>query len=345
MAKQLTRNDVALAAGVAPSTVSRALTGSPLLPASTIAHVRKIASEIGYHPNRLASQLASNKSFTVGFVVPETQGKRGPFQIAYYANLLDAAVREAEKFGFMISIHSVPYNNSSVVKIKQLFDSRSIDGVIVNGLSLKNSMLTHLVKSKVPFVTVGYHEKNFAYPMINCQPLNALQTMVKVLEQKKYQEIIYVSGNIQFYDGVLQKEDLLKALKGSSIKLCQEFAGDFSRKSGYLAAIEIFKNEISKKTVVFLANDLMAAGFYRYAYEHQIAIPNKIGVIGSDDEVISRTLFPELATIRQPRLEMGAVSVRELLALIKRSGDKIVSDELSVVSEDLPCEFVERGSI
>ena len=258
---------------------------------------------------------------------------------------VSTALLEAEKFGFMISIHSVPYNNSSVVKIKQLFDSRSIDGVIVNGLSLKNSMLTHLVKSKVPFVTVGYHEKNFAYPMINCQPLNALQTMVKVLEQKKYQEIIYVSGNIQFYDGVLQKEDLLKALKGSSIKLCQEFAGDFSRKSGYLAAIEIFKNEISKKTVVFLANDLMAAGFYRYAYEHQIAIPNKIGVIGSDDEVISRTLFPELATIRQPRLEMGAVSVRELLALIKRSGDKIVSDELSVVSEDLPCEFVERGSI
>ena len=337
LAKQLTRKDVALVAGVAPSTVSRALAGSPLLPISTIEHVRRIANEIGYRPNRLGSQLASNKSFTIGFVVPEMRGKRGPFQMGYYASLLDATVTEAEKFGFTISIHAIPYHINFISKIKQIFDSRSIDGLIVSGLALNSRMLGPLLKSKIPFVTVGYQHHNLDFPMINFQPLDAIKSMVKILEKKKYQEIIFVSGDMQFYDAIKQKEDFHLVLQGSVIRLRQEITGNFSRKSGYLAAREIFKNDLVKKTAVFLANDKMAIGFYRYAYEHQISIPQKIGVIGCDDEEISRIVFPELATIRQPRAEMGGVSVRSLIALLK--GDGTLSNEY------LPCEFVERESI
>ncbi len=337
MAKQLTRNDVALAAGVAPSTVSRALSGSPLLPLATIEHVQKIATELGYRPNRLASQLASNKSFTLGFVVPEIEGRRGPFQIAYYATLLDSAVREAEKVGFTISIHTLPYNEKSVDRIKALFDSRAIDGVIVSGLPLKNHMLDSLIHSKIPFVLIGYQNQENEFPIINCRPLKAMQAMLKILEEKGYQEMIYVSGNKKFYDSQLQKADLKKALKSSSIQLVKESAGDYSRKSGYTAAATIFEKTLTKKTVVFLANDSMAAGFYKYAYEHQIAIPQTIGVIGSDDEMISKTLFPELATIRQPRAEMGSVSVKELLAHIKGKSE--------LKNEFLTSEFINRASI
>lgn len=337
MGKRLTRKDVAIAAGVAPSTVSRALTGSPLLPASTIEHVRNIAEKIGYRPNRLAKHLASNKSYSIGFVVPEMIGNRGPFQIAYYANLLDASVREAEKFGFTISIYTVPYSSNSITRIKELYDSRGLDGIIISGLSLNNRVINPLIKTKVPFVAIGYQRQKSDFPIINCRPIKALQEMIKILEDKKYQEMIFVSGDLQFYDGVLQKEDLENVIKNSSIKLIKQLAGDYSRKSGYSAAIEIFKRKLTKKTAVFLANDSMAAGFYRYAYEHQISIPKTVGVIGSDNEVISKTLFPELATIRQPRTEMGEASVRELIALLNgKSGFK---------NEFLLSEFIERGSI
>lgn len=338
MSRQLTRNDVAIAAGVAPSTVSRALTGSPLLPQATIDHVRKIADEIGYKPNRLASQLASNKSFTIGFVVPELQKRRGPFQVGYFADLLDATVREGEKSDFRICIHTISYNDlASASKLNQLYQSKSFDGLIINGISLQNNLLSQLLELKIPFITVGYFHESLAFPMINCRSLLAFQAMFKVLEYKGYQEIIFVSGDMQFYDGVSQKKDFFQALQGSNIKLSQELVGDFSRKSGYQAAEQILKMERKKKTAVFLANDLMATGFYRYAYEHQIAIPKTIGVIGSDDEVISRTLFPELATIRQPREEMGNLAVNELLLLIKEKSNQSKTE--------LPCEFIERNSI
>lgn len=338
MSRQLTRKDVAIAAGVAPSTVSRALTGSPLLPQATIEHVRKVADEIGYRPNRLASQLASNKSFTLGFVVPEMQKKRGPFQVGYFADLLDASVREGEKSGFRICIHSISYSDlSSVSKLNQLYQSKNFDGLIINGISLQNNLLPKLSELKIPFISVGYFHADQSFPMINCRSYVAIQAMLKALENKKYQELIFVGGDMQFYDGVSQKNDLLLALKSSSIKLSQELSGDFSRKSGYQAAEQILKNERKNKTAVFLANDLMATGFYRYAYEHQITIPKTIGVIGSDDEVISRTLFPELATIRQPREEMGRLSVNELLLLIKGENNQIKTE--------LPCEFIERDSI
>jgi len=338
MSRQLTRKDVAIAAGVAPSTVSRALTGSHLLPQATIDHVKKVAEEIGYNPNRLASQLASNKSFTIGFVVPEMQKRRGPFQVGYFADLLDATVREGEKSGFRISIHPISYiDQNSISKLNQLYLSKSFDGLIINGISLHNSLLAGLLELKIPFTTVGYFHENETFPMINCRSFFAFQEMFKALLRKNYQEIIFVGGDMQFYDGVSQKSDFMQALQSSDIKLTHELSGDFSRKSGYQAAEQILKIERKSKTAVFLANDLMATGFYRYAYEHQIAIPKTIGVIGSDDEVISRTLFPELATIRQPREKMGMLSVQELLSLIKGDSNQ--------TKTELACEFIERNSI
>lgn len=337
MRKKLTRDDVAIAAGVSPSTVSRALQGSDLLPIATIEHVRKVASKVGYHPNRLASAFAKKKSDTLAFVVPEIQGSRGPFQIGYYAMLLDAAVQEAESLGYTIRILALPYQNESIEKIKMLYASRCFDGLILNGLSIQNTILNPLLKLKIPLITVGYSKSKEKFPQINCRPFLALKQMLQTLEEKNYRELIYVKGDFQFHDAIQQESDLLEALKDSRIKLIQTFTGDYSRKSGYTAAKEIFKHPHTYKTAVFLANDLMASGFYRYCHEEKISLPETVGVIGSDDEIIARTMFPDLATIRQPRSIMGSESVKLL--------EKLLKNETKINNVTLDCEFISRESI
>lgn len=337
MNQKLTRNDVALKAGVSPSTVSRALQGSDLLPDATIEHVRKIASEVGYHPNRLASQFARKKSDTIAFIVPELQGGRGPFQVAYFATLLDAAVKEAETLGYTIRILSLSYQKKSVEKIKTLYASRCFDGFILCGLALQNQIGQSLIDLNIPLITIGFHQAKSNILEVNCRPLFAFNQMFVTLKEKKYQDLIFVKGDSQFHDANQQEADLLEVLKDSAIYLKKTILGDYSRKSGYEAAKQIFQQPLTNKTAVFLANDLMASGFYRYCYEHKISIPEQVGVIGSDDEIIARTLYPELSTIRQPRSAMGTEAVRIL--------EKLLKEKEMEMSPSLNCEFILRESI
>ena len=337
MSKQLTRNDVAVKAGVSPSTVSRALQGSPLLPIETIEHIRKIANDLGYHPNRLASQFAKKRSDTLAFVVPEREGGRGPFQVGYYATLLDAVVREAEIKGYTIRILSIPYHKKSIEKVKMLYGSRYFDGMILSGLAMNDHTLSLLQELEIPLVVIGFDEAQTDNPVVNCRSLSALTQMLACLEQKGYEDLIFVSGDKQFFDAHTQESDLLLALQSSSLTLTKTLLGDYSRKSGYQAAQKILQTSFSKKTAVFLGNDLMASGFYRFCMESQIRIPQVVGVIGSDDEIIAKAMFPELSTIRQPRIQMGQESIKQL--------DQLLKKEKNVAEISLECEFILRESI
>ena len=135
---KLTRIDIAKAAGVSPSTVSRALSGSPLLPDETIERIRAIADKMGYHPNTLARQLAMNRSMRIGYVVPHRSTRKGPLQVSYFSTILDAMVAEAYKLDYDVSI--INYDEESREMVADLADrvrSRNVDGLVLDG-RLKN---------------------------------------------------------------------------------------------------------------------------------------------------------------------------------------------------------------
>ena len=118
MNRKLTRKDIAEIAGVSPSTVSRALSGSDLLPGETIERIAKIAREMGYQPNSLARDLARNRSFNIGYVVPQRKKHKGPLQVSYFSTILDAVVKEAFDWKYDITI--INYEEESPALVDQL---------------------------------------------------------------------------------------------------------------------------------------------------------------------------------------------------------------------------------
>lgn len=130
-AKNLTRKDIAARAGLSPSTVSRALAGSELLPQETIERVRALASEMGYRPNILAKRLAKNRSLQIGFVVRSGIKGRGPFIMSYYSALLDSVVQCAFEHGYTVSIQPIQEEvPGEAERLGELVRSRQLDGLI-----------------------------------------------------------------------------------------------------------------------------------------------------------------------------------------------------------------------
>lgn len=317
-AKKLTRNEIAKAAGVSPSTVSRALAGSPLLPEETIEKIKKIAGKMGYTPNILAKRLAANKSFQIAFAVPlDLMKLSGPFKTSYFSDMLNAITKYSYEEGYSVSVY--PYESDAkkfISEFKRLYDGKCIDGIIIMGLKQDSKIPAELAEEKIPTVLAGSYFEKIPLPSVNFEPAPAISEMIKHLEEKGIKKLFFVHGNLSYFDAIKQKNEVLRGIAKSKLQL-KIVSGNYTKSSGCKAAAEIMP-EAKQNECVFLANDRMAAGFYRYCHENNIAIPGRISVIGSDDDEFSTFIFPELTTIRQPRMEAGRKAVELLKALIDK---------------------------
>jgi len=332
--KNLTRKDIAEAAGVSPSTVSRALAGSELLPRSTIERISEIARDMGYHPNVLAKRLATNRSFQIGFAVPSVLPGKGTFRTMYFSNILDAVVKEAFSRGYGVSIYPYELENDSFITLKT---GKHVDGFVFAGLKKDSGLPLALASENIPFVIIGSQYKELNVPSVNCEPLPGITEMLEALAERHVKRLFFVHGDMDYYDASEQKKALLKVTKSSAVKLAGVLNGNYSRSSGYEAAAAL-STKLKTGDCVFLANDRMAMGFYRYCYEHGIQIPLDVSVIGSDNDDNAYGLFPELSTIEQPRTQMGQAAVSMLIDILEKK--KVKTENIKI-----PEKFLIKKSI
>jgi len=313
---KLTRKDIAKEAGVSPSTVSRALTGSPLIPPETTAKIRELAGRMGYKPNALAKQLAFNRSFQLGFVLPLNLklAHKSPLRMSYYSNILNGMVGTAFERGYRVCLH--PYageGKDAGDALAEAVEKRNVDGLVLLGLSQRSRIPASLIESNAPFVLIGSRQKGAS--SVNCNPLPALKAFISRIAELGYERLIHVQGDSRYYDAATQNASLKAAAKGSRFESFETMPGDYSKTSGHNAAEELFarRRRFEAKTCVFLACDRMAMGFYNYCHERGIGIPTDVGVFGSDGDELASALHPKLASMIQPRESMGSLAASILM--------------------------------
>ncbi|OGV58215.1 MAG: hypothetical protein A2X49_03365 [Lentisphaerae bacterium GWF2_52_8] len=337
--KNLTRRDIAARAGVSPSTVSRALSGSSLLPRETIERVCALASEMGYRPNILARRLARNCSLQLGFVVRSGINGRGPFNMSYYSGMLDAVVQCAYGHGYTVSIQPVEEElPGEAERLEELVRSRELDGLIFLGLTKKSPLLSAGCLRGVPFVMLGSPSPLPRQRAVNFDHRQGIAEMLAKLSEFGYKRLFFVEGHPDYLDAGEQKKALLSLLPHTKVRLAEIIPGTYSQRSGW-RAVEAIASKLRRRDCVFLANDRMAAGFYRAAYEKGLKIPGDVGVVGCDDDELASIVFPELSTIRQPRGDMGRAAVEMLVGMLGKKSDANIS------TRRIPGSFVLRKSL
>lgn len=332
--KKLTRKDIAKAAGVSPSTVSRALSNSDLLPQKTIDRIKKIAGKMGYEPNALARRLAANSSRRIGYVIPRRTTRKGPLQVSYFSTILDSMIQTASEQNYDISIFS--YDNEGPELINSLAGkvyAKEVDGLVFVGLRQDSRIQNYLQRKQIPSILIGNHYEKGNAKTINCDSFSAHLEMFRILIDKGYKRLFFVHGDLGYYHAIAQRDSLKRAARQMKFPIAKIFSGNYTRSSGYSAAEKIMKIK-NKGDCVFLANDRMATGFYRYCYENNISIPREIGVIGSDNDEAATGLFPDLTTINQPRMEMGREAVLNLIKKLNKKRIKSVVLEKKFILKD-----------
>ncbi|MEA4860965.1 Ribose operon repressor [bioreactor metagenome] len=309
MGKSVGRAEVAKAAGVSESTVSRALNDSPLISDEIKKKVRMVSEQLGYFPSRTATLFASNKSFAIGFVVPYYPSIM-PFTRPYFPSLLDGLLLGSLEHNYTISIvfenHLGRYRS-----YYELINSHSYDGLVFAITKDQFPELQPLIDRSLPFVLVNNYQEGAA--SIYARPDVGMTKAFDHATSLGHSHIGYITGDLQFKNG---KDRLAMFEELASRYHCTTtiVEGDFSRSSGFDGYQALSRGP----SLVMTASDRQAFGFFQACSEHGKRVPQDLSVIGYDNFQPASTSAPPLTTVNHPITEMGKEAVLMLVSMIEQ---------------------------
>jgi DNA-binding LacI/PurR family transcriptional regulator len=304
--------DIAKAAGVSHSTVSRALSDSSLVSDETKAHIQRLAKEMGYSPDSLARSLVTRQTHTVGVVVTTIAD---PF-IAEVVQGIEATAQDHGYTVILCNSGAVPEREIAAV---EMLRSKRVDGVIVTSSRLGTLYLEHLERIGVPIVLINNHnEESGRYTFtVTVDNRHGGHLATKHLIDLGHRRIAYVTAPADHSSDLDRLTGYRQALGEAGLEADSSLIipGN-GRADGGEAAFEILKGLDRLPTAVFCYNDMTAIGLMTSARQWGMSVPRDLGVVGFDDIPFATYCYPPLTTIAQPKIEMGQLAMKMALSLM-----------------------------
>lgn len=314
-----TIKDVAREAGVSIGTVSAILNGSTTIKAKNRARVYAAIEKLHYQPNLVARTLKTGASKSIGLLIPDITN---PFYPELARGVEDAARKEGMTVFLCNNDRDVEKERDYVAALL----SKTVDGIIMvkpqmpcdelRSLALRCNLVL-VDPSSSP--SDSYDE----FDVIRVDDKNGARKAVEHLIEFGHRKIAYISGRMESISALERFEAYKEVLAENKITFTKEYVRNMNYDwySGYTATLDLLKL-IDPPTAIFAANDIIAFGVLKALRERNISVPLEMSVIGFDDIAQSSYSAPPLTTVRQPKYEVGAMSVNVLIRRIRDEGPK-----------------------
>ncbi|MBB6734887.1 LacI family DNA-binding transcriptional regulator [Cohnella zeiphila] len=308
--------DVASKANVSPATVSRVLNGHSYVKSSTREKVMRAIESLGYHPNAVAKNLRSQRSMTIGVIVPDINA-------SYFAEIIKGIENMAYSRKYRVIICDAENQQDKEMEYLGLLMSRTVDGMILVTPSTADEEIVRLTDKGYEVAVIGRAVEHPKVPCIFTDNVKFSKEVVDYLVSLGHRDIVFLSGYANAVDSFERLEGYLKGLKEHHIPFRPELVenGNFNERGGYEAMKRLLDKGLGF-TAVYAANDEMALGVYKACDEAGLRIPEQLSVVGVDNNRISKYITPALTTVNQPKYAMGAVIAEKLI-------DQMNADEFS----------------
>ena len=320
--------DVANAARVHPSTVSRALSAEPghLLRPETRARVVAAADRLGYRPSALARSLRLQRTLTLGMLVPDIAN-------TFLAGIIKGAEEAAHERGYTLILCNtgdVPEREATYIRVLR---EREVDGILVASTRLADTTVEGLRADRFPFVLVNRAAGGRDDLVVTVDNHAGAAAVIDHFAALGHRHVGHVAGPRTTTTGAERAEGAVVAAQRHGLRLSLVDAEAWSELAGYRAARQLFRDDAP--SAIFGANDLIALGVLRAAREAGLRVPDELALAGFND--IAEAGLLDLTTVRVPQEEMGARAARLLIARLER---ELIAEQCIV----LGAELVVRGS-
>jgi LacI family transcriptional regulator len=301
---------VAAAAGVSPSTVSRILNGTAKVSADKKAAVDEAIARLGFRPNPVARGLAGGRTLSIGVV---TQAINSPF----YGEGLRGIEDELGAHGYMPLFVSGHWTAADEQRCIDLLLSRRVDGVIMFTGRLPDRAVLAVAR-QVPIVVTGRQLEAPNLFSLSFDNVEGARLATQHLIGLGHRRIVHITGDRDHADALEREQGYRLALDAAGLPFDPTLVvpGNFLESSGLMALNHLVESRVDF-SAIFAANDQTAMGVALGLYRKGLRVPDDVSLVGFDDIAGSQYSTPPLTTVRQPVYELGHLSARAMLALLR----------------------------
>ena len=328
--RKATAREVAAAAGVSISAVSRTFTEGASVSAATRSKVLDASRSLGYQPNLLARGLMTRRTELIGLISND-------FDNPAFMEIFDLFTRRLQQRGrrpLLVNLTDGAPPGGALEMLLQY----SVDGVIVASSPLHRELAAACVAAHLPIVQAfGRPVGRVPINVVGADNVQGGRIAADLLRQRGYRRIAFLGGP----RAATSTEDRLNGLRERLLEdglrpAAEVYGHSFSYPVGNTLMRELL--ETVSTDAVFCGDDILAIGAIDACRERGVAVPRDIGVIGFDDMAMAAWSAYNLTTVRQPIGDIIVAAVELMLATVEQP-DRAVETRL------FACEGIVRGTL
>jgi LacI family transcriptional regulator len=304
---RITISDVARAANVSTQTVSRVINNKGEIRPETRQKVLDVIASLGYRPNPLARGLATNRTATIGIVVPDIGN---PF----FADVVRGAEDIARERGYRIFLANVDQDPDREESTTWAMEDMRVSGILICSPRQPDERLAAMLSRLDRVVLIN---REYVPGAVGAVRLDDLQASIKATQhsiERGRQQIVLLAGRPggPAFRTRLQGFREAMAAAGIPVDERQIIFCTSNPEGGYEAADRAF-DTLPETDALICFNDLVAIGAMRACADRGIRVPDDVTVTGFGDTILARMVQPSLTTMHQPGRKLGAGGVEMLL--------------------------------
>lgn len=301
--------DVAKLAGVAPMTVSRALSGHPSVLAKTRASVHRAADKLGYVHNFMAGALLRRGSKLISLLVPNMSN-------SVFAETIFGLEEVLSARGYTLTIAHTGYSKVREERQVRTLLGYGPDGVVLTGLTHTRATRLLLKRAGVPVVETWNLGPTPIDMAVGFSNFEAARQATHYLIRCGRTRLAYAGGTQTDNDRTAAREaGFRSALAEAGLAVHEGWI--WSRPMEFASGIDLAKRIARLKRRpdgIFAASDIIAAGFILESRRVGLEVPRDIAVVGFDDAPMAAVIEPSLTTVHVPQREIGRLAAEMILA-------------------------------
>lgn len=307
---KVTIKDIAQAAGVAKSTVSKVMNDSPKISEETKARVRDIIKQMNYTPSSIATGLARQSSNTVAILID--MSKESEFLNQFFYNIIGGVESVIGPLKYELTIANIQHDQAEGHFLHRLVLNKRVDGIIANTSVLTPELCAELNRLEFPYISIG--EINPPGTWVDCDNELGGTVLTGHLLEQGYSSVAFIGGE--------QNEPLfLRRIAGYRATLRQAglpvrsdriINGTASEEDGYDAAMQLLQSAEPPDAIVCMSN-FSAFGVLQAARELNVQIPAQLGIATFDEYPLSPYTTPPLTSLNMDTFQLGVSAGRLLM--------------------------------
>lgn len=309
--RAVTMKDVAAAAGVSQSTVSRILNDVPVaIPVSdrTRERVLELARELGYRPHPFARALRGAPSMLLGAIVRDITD-------VFFASAIEALSIEARLRGYSLVLGTARAQADEALALTAVLEARQCDAIVLLGdLRDEPRLVDDLRRARIPVVALWHGTSAAPFASISVDNRAGIRAALDHLYELGHRRVAFCGNEVlldvhERRSAFVERAADLGLPAGSDLVLHTDnaFAGGEAA-LGKLAALA------DPPTAVIAATDVIAIGLVHAAYERGLRVPDELSIVGFDDVPLAAAVVPGLTTVRMPVAAMIGAAVERVVA-------------------------------